>query len=129
MHAPTDLTRILAADPGAVIEEVAKAHGAMPRAVVEALPESMRRFAPGDAFVAAMADIATWGDVTFIVHTDDGIFEFSGPLPPGQVARGYFNLMGRSGCTDTCGTSAAPASPSSSGPSWAACPLSSLSST
>jgi len=97
MHAPAELGKILAADPGAVIEDVAKIHGAMPRTVVEALPPAMRRFAPGDAFVAAMSDIATWGDVTFIVHTDDGIFEFSGPLPPGQEARGYFNLMGRSG--------------------------------
>ena len=65
MHAPTDLGKILAADPGAVVEEIAKTHGAMPRAVVEALPPAMRRFAPGDAFVAAMDDIATWGDVTF----------------------------------------------------------------
>ena len=28
-----------------------------------------------DALVTAMQDIAGWGEVTLIVHTDDGIFE------------------------------------------------------
>ena len=65
-----------------------------PRAVVEALPVEMRRFAPASAFVEAMKDIATWGDVTLIVHTDDGIMEFTGPIPAGEIGRGYFNLMG-----------------------------------
>ena len=37
------------------------------------------------------------GEVTLIVHTDDGIMEFTGPIPPGEVGRGYFNLMGRTG--------------------------------
>src|SRR5690606_19937291 len=71
--------------------------GLTPRAIVEALPDAMRAFAPGSAFVAAMDDLSTWGDVTLIVHTEDGIMEFGGPIPKGQVARGYFNLMGRSG--------------------------------
>jgi heme iron utilization protein len=97
VQAASDLGAVLAADPGAVIEDVAKAHGATPRAVVEALPAAMRRFAPGDGFVSAMHDIASWGDVTLIVHTDDGIMEFTGPVPPGEVGRGYFNLMARTG--------------------------------
>jgi putative heme utilization carrier protein HutX len=44
-----------------------------------------------------MGDLAAWGDVTLIVHTDDGIMEFTGPIPQGQVGRGYFNLMGSKG--------------------------------
>jgi putative heme utilization carrier protein HutX len=44
-----------------------------------------------------MDDISSWGDVTVMVHTDDGIMEFGGPVPKGQVARGYFNLIGRTG--------------------------------
>jgi addiction module HigA family antidote len=44
-----------------------------------------------------MNDLATCGDVTLIVHTDDGIMEFTGPIPSGQVGRGYFNLMGATG--------------------------------
>jgi heme iron utilization protein len=92
-----DLASVLAADPGAVIETVAKEHEVAPRAVVEALPAAMRRFAPAPAFIDAMKDIATWGEVTLIVHTDDGIMEFTGPIPSGEVGRGYFNLMGRTG--------------------------------
>ena len=93
----TDLGRIMAAEPGAVIETVAKDHGATPRAVVEALPAAMRRLAPATAFIEAMNDIAAWGEVTLIVHTDDGIMEFTGAVPKGEVGRGYFNLMGRTG--------------------------------
>ena len=93
----TELARYLADNPGAVIETVANERDVTARAVVEALPSAMRRFAPGDAFVEAMADVAKWGDVTLIVHTDDGIMEFTGPIPSGQVGRGYYNLMGSTG--------------------------------
>ena len=91
--AKPELVRYLSDNPGAVIEEAAKLHAVTPRDVVEALPAEMRRFAPADAFIAAMHDVATWGDVTLIVHTDDGIMEFGGPIPRGEVGRGYFNLM------------------------------------
>jgi putative heme utilization carrier protein HutX len=64
-----------------------------PRAVIEALPEEMVRLGKGDQFVPVMQDIAEWGDVTLIVHTDDAIFEFSGLVPRGEIGRGYFNLM------------------------------------
>jgi putative heme utilization carrier protein HutX len=93
----TTLARHLADNPGAVIETVADEHAVTPRAVVEALPASMRRFAPVGTFVDAMTDVAKWGDVTLIVHTSDGIMEFTGLVPNGQVGHGYFNLMGSSG--------------------------------
>ena len=95
--AKPDLASALAADPGAVIETVAKDHGVTARAVVEAMPAGTCRFAPAGGFIDAMKDIATWGEVTLIVHTDDGIMEFTGPIPAGEVGRGYFNLMGRTG--------------------------------
>jgi heme iron utilization protein len=92
-----DLRRHMAENPGAVFETVAKDNGVPPRAAVEALPAEMRRLAPGDAFTEVMNDIAKWGDVTLIIHTDDGIMEFTGPIPAGEVMRGYFNLMGSTG--------------------------------
>jgi putative heme utilization carrier protein HutX len=95
--AKPDLSRILADDPGALFEMLAKDHGVTLREVVAAMPAAMRRFAAGEKFVDAMVDIATWGDVTVIIHTDDGIMEFTGPVPKGAVGRGYFNLMGRTG--------------------------------
>jgi putative heme utilization carrier protein HutX len=91
------LVRALAENPGAVVETVASEHGATVRETVEALPAEMRRFAPADRFVDVMNDVASWGDVTVIVHTADGIFEFGGPVPKGEIGRGYFNLMGSSG--------------------------------
>lgn len=95
-----DLRAKLAAEPGAVIETVAQEFSVRSRAVVEALPDTMRRFAKSggaETFVAVMGEVAAWGEVTVIVHTDDGIMEFTGPVPPGEVARGYYNLSGRTG--------------------------------
>jgi putative heme utilization carrier protein HutX len=91
------LVRKLAAEPGAIIETVAKDFGVTLREAVEALPAPLRRFAPGAAFVDVMTEVARWGEVTVIVHSDDGIMEFTGPVPAGTIARGYYNLAGRTG--------------------------------
>lgn len=88
-----DLKVYMTENPGAVIEDVARDRKVTPRAVLEALPETMVRFGGGREFVAAMADVAQWGEVTLIVHTDDAIFEFTGAIPAGEIGRGYFNLM------------------------------------
>jgi putative heme utilization carrier protein HutX len=92
-----DLRKKISENPGVVFEDAARENDVPPSAVVAALPNEMRRFAPGAEFIDAMDDISTWGDVTVIVHTEDGIIEFGGPVPKGQVARGYFNLKGRTG--------------------------------
>lgn len=97
MPAQDNLASVLADDPGAIVEQVAKDYSVTTRTVVEALPQSMRKFAPGPAFIDAMKDIGQWGDVTLIVHTDDGIMEFGGPVPAGEVARGYYNVPGTKG--------------------------------
>jgi putative heme utilization carrier protein HutX len=88
-----DLKAHMAENPGAVIEDVARQRKVTPRAVIEALPAEMVRFGAGGEFAAAMQDIAQWGEVTLIVHTDDVIFELTGAIPAGEVGRGYFNLM------------------------------------
>ncbi|MDR6662977.1 putative heme utilization carrier protein HutX [Tardiphaga robiniae] len=92
----TDLAALktyMAENPGAVIETVARERGVTPRAVLEALPEGMVTIGGGaDTFVTAMTDIAEWGEVTLIVHTEDGIFETTAPLSPGAIGHGYYNL-------------------------------------
>jgi heme iron utilization protein len=88
-----DLRAYMADNPGAVIEDVARERNVSPRAVIEALPGEMVRIGNGGEFAAAMQDIAGWGEVTLIVHTNDAIFEFSGAIPAGEIGRGYFNLM------------------------------------
>jgi putative heme utilization carrier protein HutX len=87
----------VAENPGVVFEDFARENNVTPGAIVQALPEEMRSFAPGDKFIEAMTDIADWGDVQVIVHTEDGIMETGGPVPKGSVARGHYNLMGRTG--------------------------------
>lgn len=91
------LDRRLAQEPGIILESVVKEYGITMQQAVEALPVGMRRFAPGEAFVETLTDVATWGDVTVILHTDDGIMEFTGPVPAGAVGQGYYNLVGRTG--------------------------------
>ena len=87
-----DLKAYMAVNAGAVIEDVARKRKVTPRTVIEAMPSEMVRIGGGE-FAAAMTDIAAWGEVTLIVHTDDAIFEFTGSVPAGEVGRGYFNLM------------------------------------
>jgi putative heme utilization carrier protein HutX len=91
------LASVLAENPGAIVEEVAKEHRVTTREVVVALPQAMRKFIAGSAFIDVMKDVGAWGDVTLIVHTDDGIMEIGGPVPAGEVARGYYNVPGSKG--------------------------------
>ena len=93
MSDTSDLRAYMAENPGAVIEDVARERKVTPRQVIEALPETMVTMAAGSHFAAAMGDIAQWGEVTLIVHTEDAIFEFTGGIPAGEIGRGYFNLM------------------------------------
>jgi len=88
-----ELKAHMAENPGAVIEDVARQRKVSSRAVIEALPPQMLRLGVGSAFADTMQDIAQWGEVTLIVHTDDAIFEFAGAIPAGEIGRGYFNLM------------------------------------
>jgi putative heme utilization carrier protein HutX len=89
----SDLKTYMAENPGAVIETVARERNVTPRAVLEALPAGMVTIGGGaDAFVTAMQDIAGWGEVTLIVHTEDGIFETTAPVSAGSLGHGYYNL-------------------------------------
>ena len=81
-----ELKAHMAENPGAVIEDVARQRKVTPRAVIEALPRRWFALARGGEFASAMQDIAQWGEVTLIVHTDDAIFEFTGAIPAGRSA-------------------------------------------
>lgn len=82
---------------GGVLESVAAEHGVSLRTVVGCLPQEMWRETGGERFCEVMAEVADWGPVTLIVHTQDGVFEFSGPLPAGSLGHGFFNLHGTGG--------------------------------
>ena len=94
-----ELKAYMTDNPGAVIEDVARERKVTPRAVLEAMPETMVQFRSGGEFAAAMADIAQWGEVTLIVHTDDvGAFAdvqdpllFGGVFADGTLSEGSRN--------------------------------------
>jgi putative heme utilization carrier protein HutX len=86
----------LAARPDGVLEAIAEARNVPLQRVLDCLdPEAAVRVA-GDLFEAIWNDLTTWGDITFVVHTRDGVFECKGSVPPGHVGRGYFNIHGDS---------------------------------
>lgn len=80
--------------PNGVLEEVAAQFAVTTRQVLDALPQDMRACVDGHHFETVMTDVTGWGDVTFLVHTEDVIAEFKGAVPPGRFARGYYNLEG-----------------------------------
>ena len=95
----SDLEAIRAAlkeQPDGVLDDIARRHGVPLRVVLDLLPEAAARSAPGARFAKIWGDLVDWGPVTFIVHTEDGVFETKAPLPPGSEARGYFNIHGES---------------------------------
>jgi putative heme utilization carrier protein HutX len=86
----------LAARPDGILESVADERGVPMRAVLDCLgPESAQRV-PGTRFEEIWQDLTGWGEITFVVHTRDGVFECKGCVPPGTPGRGYFNIHGDS---------------------------------
>jgi len=86
----------LAARPDGVLETIAEAHGVPLRSVLDCLDPDNAMQVPGDLFEEVWSDLTTWGDITFVVHTRDGVFECKGGVPPGSMGRGYFNIHGDS---------------------------------
>lgn len=84
-----------AGDADGVIETLAREHGVTTLEATQMLPEANCRWAPASAFADVFAELTTWGDVLFLVHTPNIILECVGPIPPGTAARGFFNLSGK----------------------------------
>jgi putative heme utilization carrier protein HutX len=98
-HAQTRLEEIrarLAAHPGGVLETVAREFGAPLQMVLEALPKKERTFVSGENFERIWTALAHWGEVLFIMHTNDIVLECTGSLPSGSFGRGFFNIHGES---------------------------------
>lgn len=90
----TALHADLARQPGQILENLAAGYGVSLEAVLTCLPDDMRSKNNDDSRILdILAAVATWEHpVTFIVHIADLIAETSGRLPPGRVARGYYNF-------------------------------------
>ncbi|QFU14871.1 heme utilization cystosolic carrier protein HutX [Microvirga thermotolerans] len=94
---PNDpIRQALAERPDGVLEAVADAHGVPLQAVLDRLPEGAAIRVPGSLFEEIWKDLTGWGEIVFIVHTADGVFECRGTVPPGSFGRGSFNVHGES---------------------------------
>ena len=98
---PRDLTarlrEALAANPGGVLEELARREGATYRELLGALPTGEAIEAPSENFEAV------WSAPGRMAGRDHlhrpyagGVFETRGTVPPGGRGRGYFNIHGDS---------------------------------
>lgn len=74
------------------LEVLAHKHGISMRDVVDSLPEGSRSQMAGERFIEVLEEVAGWGDVLLILNTEDGVFECKGPIVPGSVGAGYYNL-------------------------------------
>lgn len=84
----------LAAAPDGVLEAVAERHGLPLAAVLGLLPPEQASAIPGQAFEAIWTDLTGWGQVLFLIHDRNGVFEIKTALPPGSHGRGFFNIHG-----------------------------------
>ena len=97
--APAAMERVrelLAAKPDGVIEAVAREAGVSTLTVLEQAPASERVLIGPERFEALWQELATWGEVLFIVHTPDIVLECEGSLPIGSFGHGYYNIHGDS---------------------------------
>jgi len=88
------LAERLKKNPDGILEQIAKKHGVSTFEVVCHLPAEHATVLPGDKFADVMQELTTWGEILFIVHTDDIVLECVGKLPSGTYGRGYYNIHG-----------------------------------
>lgn len=86
----------LAAKPDGVIEAIAREVGVPTLAVLEQIPADQRHYVAPERFEALWQELATWGEILFIVHTADIVLEAEGTLPVGSFGHGYYNIHGDS---------------------------------
>ena len=90
------LAERLAQSADGILEQIARDYGVSTFEVVRALPAEHRSILAGSLFEKIFAELTSWGEVLFIVHTPDIVLECAGKIPPGTFSRGYFNLHGDS---------------------------------
>ncbi|HEV7258181.1 MAG TPA: heme utilization cystosolic carrier protein HutX [Bosea sp. (in: a-proteobacteria)] len=87
---------LLAAKPDGLIEAIAREAGVSTQTALEQLPADQRLFVAVERFEAVWQDLATWGEVLFLMHTPDVVLECVGTLPVGSFGHGYYNIHGDS---------------------------------
>lgn len=86
----------LAMKPDGVLESIAREFGVSTQTVLEATPSAERLLIAADRFEEIWRELAGWGQVVFIVHTQDIVLECRGSLPGGSFSHGCYNLSSAS---------------------------------
>ncbi|CDZ40376.1 Putative heme utilization carrier protein HutX [Neorhizobium galegae bv. officinalis] len=86
----------LAEKPDGVVEAIAANADVTPAEILEILPKGAAVIADKEKFADIWAEMTTWGEVLFIVHTEDIVLEAEGSLPMGSEGHGWFNIHGDS---------------------------------
>lgn len=86
----------LAEKPDGVVEAIAGNADVTPAEILEILPKGAAVIADKEKFADIWAEMTTWGEVLFIVHTEDIVLEAEGSLPMGSEGHGWFNIHGDS---------------------------------
>ncbi|SMF03903.1 hypothetical protein SAMN02982989_4650 [Xaviernesmea oryzae] len=86
----------LAEKPDGVVEAIAGKAEVTPADILEILPKGAAVIAGKEHFLDIWAEMTSWGEVLFIVHTEDIVLEAEGSLPAGSEAHGWFNIHGDS---------------------------------
>jgi putative heme utilization carrier protein HutX len=86
----------LAEKPDGVVEAIAATAGVTPAEILQILPMGAAVTTSSDQFVEIWQEMSGWGEVLFIVHTDDIVLEAEGKLPMGSEGHGWFNIHGDS---------------------------------
>lgn len=86
----------LAEKPDGVVEALAAKADVTPAEILDILPAGSAVTADKDAFADIWTKMTEWGEVLFIVHTDDIVLEAEGSLPAGSEGHGWFNIHGDS---------------------------------
>lgn len=90
------LAERLQKNPDGILEQIAKTYAVSTLEVVRHLPTEHCAIIGAEKFAEVMQELTAWGEIVFIVHTDDIVCECVGSLPPGTFGRGYYNLHGDS---------------------------------
>ena len=86
----------LAEKPDGVVEAIAANAEVAPAEILEILPKGAAVIAAKEHFLDIWSEMTGWGEVLFIVHTDDIVLEAEGSLPVGSEGHGWFNIHGDS---------------------------------
>ncbi|MBU2873040.1 heme utilization cystosolic carrier protein HutX [Marinobacter salexigens] len=84
----------LAESGDGILENIAAEHQLSLMDVIQCLPNALWTRVRGEHFTGVMNELAEWGLLNIIVHTEDAIIEVQSQVPEGSLGHGYYNLKG-----------------------------------